>query len=47
MEKLFTINKIDFYDYKEKKKNVEILSKKIKGGYFTKTALDKILKEIK
>ena len=26
---------------------VEILSKKIKGGYFTKTALDKILKEIK
>lgn len=44
---LYDINKIDFYDYKEKKKNVEILSKKIKGGYFTKTALDKILKEIK
>ena len=44
---LYDINNIDFSDYEEKKKNVETLSKKIKEGYFTQTALDKILKEIK
>ena len=47
IENLYDINNIDFSDYQEKKKNVEALSKRIKEGYFTQTALDKILKEIK
>lgn len=40
---LYDINNIDFSDYEDKKRNAQELSNKIKGGYFTKKAFDKIL----
>ena len=41
---IYDINNIDFSDYLEKKKNVEIISKKVKEGYYTKKVIDEIIK---
>lgn len=43
---IYDINKIDFSDYKEKKKNVLKQRKKIINGEYTKAAIDKCLKVI-
>lgn len=41
---IYDINKIDFGDYDIKKENAIKMSEKIKNGYFTKTAVNYILK---
>lgn len=41
---IYDINKIDFSDINKKKNNVIKLSAKVKEGYFTKQAIDKVLK---
>ena len=42
---LYDINKLDFSDYDVKKKNVEKLEQRVRKGYFTQSALSKILKK--
>jgi len=44
---VYDINNIDFRDYAEKQKNVVELQKKVRSGYFVKTAVSKILKDMK
>ena len=46
IKSIYDINNLDFSDYSEKKKKAEELSNKLKEGYFTKIAVDKVLKEI-
>lgn len=40
---IYDINDIDFSDYNEKLKNVIDICKKVRNGYFTKEAFDKVL----
>ena len=40
---LYEINKLDFSDYEEKKRNASILSQKVIEGYFTKTAFEQVI----
>lgn len=44
---LYDINKLDLSNYKEKKKNVEELSKKVRKGYFTQRVFNKIIDDIR
>ncbi len=41
---IYDINNIDFSDYSDKKKNVDIISKRVKDGYYTKKTINKIIK---
>ena len=43
---LYEINNLDFSDYQEKLDNVSKIQEKVRSGYYTKTAMDKVLKEI-
>lgn len=43
---IYDINNIDFSDYKEKLKNVQGLSEKVKNGYFTKKVIKEIFNDI-
>lgn len=40
---IYDINKLDFSDYKTKKKNAEAIGKKIRDGFYTSKVLEKIL----
>ena len=40
---IYDINELDFSDYSEKKKNVDLISKRVKEGYYTKKVIDKII----
>ena len=40
---IYDINKIDFSDYSEKKKNVDLISKKIREGFYTKKVINEII----
>lgn len=40
---LYDINKLDFSNYDEKKKNIEKLEQKVRDGYFTQSVISKIL----
>lgn len=44
IKNIYDINKINFDDYDEKRRNAIIISKKLRDGYFTKTAVEKIMK---
>ena len=39
------INKLDYSDYEEKKKNVLVLMDKVRGGFYTKKVMNEILEE--
>ena len=44
IDSIYDINNIDFSDYAEKRKNVKEIGKKIRTGYFTKKAMEKLFK---
>ena len=43
IDEIYDINKIDLSDYEEKFKNVQLISSKVRDGYYTKQALKKAL----
>ena len=44
---IYDINNLNFSNYAEKKKNIDIISDKVKKGYYTKKVINSILKKIK
>ena len=46
IDNIYDINDLDFKDYEEKKKNAIKIGKKIRSGFFTKRAMDEVLKRI-
>ena len=44
---IYDINTLDLIDYEEKLKNIQVLSDRVRQGYYTKNVIDKIIKNIK
>ncbi len=44
---IYEINDLDFSDYNEKRKNAEVISQKVRDGFYTKQVLNKVIEYIK